>query len=265
MDNLLQAVPLLRIYDEDRAREFYLDYLGFTLDWEHRFEEALPLYAQVSRDGVRLHLTGHHGDATPGSTVLVQVADARALLDELRAQDYDMLRPGLEHQPWGLEVSVVDPFGNTLRFHEPQPADAAEVPEPIRHEVVVAVEPSEAFDRFTGRYGEWWDKQYTPDPGTYDGMSVVPRVGGTVALRHRDAEEHPIGEVTVWEPGERFTQTFTLALPPGLATTLDVRFTADPAGSRVALEHGGWTAGTAHLRDSFGDWAHLLDRYAALT
>ena len=33
-------VPVLRSLDETRAREFYIDYLHFTIEWEHRFEYA---------------------------------------------------------------------------------------------------------------------------------------------------------------------------------------------------------------------------------
>ncbi len=33
-------IPILRIFDEAKAEEFYLDFLGFKLDWEHRFEGA---------------------------------------------------------------------------------------------------------------------------------------------------------------------------------------------------------------------------------
>ena len=66
-----RAIPILRIFDEAKAREFYLGFLGFTVDWEHRFAPDLPLYMQVSRGGLVLHLSEHQGDATPGSTVLV--------------------------------------------------------------------------------------------------------------------------------------------------------------------------------------------------
>ena len=45
---VLQTVPILRIFDVAKAKEFYLDYLGFRADWEHRFEPGLPLYMQVS-------------------------------------------------------------------------------------------------------------------------------------------------------------------------------------------------------------------------
>jgi hypothetical protein len=44
-----QTVPILRVFSVDKAKEFYVDYLGFTLDWEHRFADDLPLYMQVSR------------------------------------------------------------------------------------------------------------------------------------------------------------------------------------------------------------------------
>jgi len=40
---LAKAVPILRIFDEAKAKEFYLDFLGFSLGWEHRFEPDAPL------------------------------------------------------------------------------------------------------------------------------------------------------------------------------------------------------------------------------
>lgn len=46
-----KTTPILRIFDEAKAREFYEGFLGFKVDWEHRFEPDLPLYLQVSKDG----------------------------------------------------------------------------------------------------------------------------------------------------------------------------------------------------------------------
>ena len=66
---LAPAIPIIRILSEDKAREFYLDFLGFTLQWEHRFEPGFPLYAQIRRSDLTLHLSEHHGDGTPGATV----------------------------------------------------------------------------------------------------------------------------------------------------------------------------------------------------
>jgi len=37
--------PILRIFD--KAKEFYVDFLGFKVDWEHRFEDDLPLWESI--------------------------------------------------------------------------------------------------------------------------------------------------------------------------------------------------------------------------
>lgn len=123
MPTLSPPTPILRIFDEAKAREFYLGFLGFTVDWEHRFEPGLPLYLQVTRDGCRLHLSEHHGDATPGSALRVEVSDLDALQAELLAKDYQYARPSIEAMPWGRDMSVKDPFGNRLTFTSP--GDAA--------------------------------------------------------------------------------------------------------------------------------------------
>ncbi len=64
-----KTIPILRIFDVEKAKEFYVGFLGFTVDWEHHFEENTPAYLQVSRDDLVLHLSEHHGDCCPGSTV----------------------------------------------------------------------------------------------------------------------------------------------------------------------------------------------------
>jgi len=114
-----RTIPVLRIFSVEKAYEFYVDYLGFTVDWEHRFEDSLPLYMQVSRDGFVLHLTEHHGDATPGSRAFIVTRGLEALHAELAEKDYPHLRPGIEETPWGARVlQVTDPFGNRLTFNE---------------------------------------------------------------------------------------------------------------------------------------------------
>lgn len=110
------AVPILRTYPGEEADRFYLDWLGFAVDWEHRFEPGLPLYRQVSRDGCVLHLSEHHGDATPGGAVRIRVADVHALSARLVADDRVPLRPGVERREWGDDCVVPDPFGNRLVF-----------------------------------------------------------------------------------------------------------------------------------------------------
>lgn len=117
------VTPVFRIFDEAKAKEFYVDFLGFAVDWEHRYEPGFPLYMQVSRDTCRLHLSEHHGDFCPGSGIRIETSQLDAYNAELLGKSYKYYRPGIELMPWGLrEMSVKDPFGNTLIFYSaPEP------------------------------------------------------------------------------------------------------------------------------------------------
>lgn len=111
-----QTIPILRIFEVAKAREFYCDFLGFVVKMEHRFEPGLPLYMGVERAGVELHLSEHHGDASPGSTAFIWMDGIKAFHAELTAKEYGYGRPGVVRQPWGQQMEVHDPFGNRIRF-----------------------------------------------------------------------------------------------------------------------------------------------------
>ncbi|MEZ0115812.1 catechol 2,3-dioxygenase-like lactoylglutathione lyase family enzyme [Catenulispora sp. EB89] len=111
------GIPVLRVMSVAAALPFYLEYLGFTLDWEHRFEPGLPLYVQVSRSQAVLHLSEHHGDGSPNGVAWFPVADVFDLHAELLARPNAPLRPGLDlDAPGGPTFHVIDPYGNVLRF-----------------------------------------------------------------------------------------------------------------------------------------------------
>ncbi|WP_395406544.1 glyoxalase superfamily protein [Pseudoduganella sp. UC29_106] len=118
------VTPILRCFDEAKTREFYIGFLGFKIDWEHRFEPDLPLYMQVSRGSCVLHLSEHHGDCCPGAALRVATDDVDAYQAELLAMRYKNARPGVEEVPWGgREMSIADPFGNRLIFFTHRPDD----------------------------------------------------------------------------------------------------------------------------------------------
>lgn len=111
------VTPILRIFDIAKADEFYLEYLGFKVDWDHRFDDNAPLYRQVSRGGLVLHLSEHHGDGSPGVHVRVTMKGLEAYHGELQAKAYRYLKPGIEEGPTGgQELAVMDPFGNRITF-----------------------------------------------------------------------------------------------------------------------------------------------------
>jgi hypothetical protein len=116
--HLSPGIPILRIFSEEKAKEFYLDFMGFSLEWEHRFGDNFPLYAQIKRSDLILHLSEHHGDATPGSAIFVPMQEIDVFQAELHAKSYRFAKPGIEAMPWGQIMEITDPFGNRMRFCE---------------------------------------------------------------------------------------------------------------------------------------------------
>lgn len=116
----LTVTPILRILDIPKADEFYQNFLGFKVDWDHRFADDLPLYRQVSRDGLVLHLSEHHGDGTPGANIRVTMTGLAQFHTELTEKKYRYMRPGIEDgpAPGSKEMTVHDPFGNRITFCE---------------------------------------------------------------------------------------------------------------------------------------------------
>lgn len=120
------GVPIFRSFDEKSARDFYIDYLGFQVEWEHRFHEGAPLYMQLRLGDAVLHVSEHHGDATPGSAVRIEVADLESFHNRLAGKDYKFANPGIVEQSWGCrEVMLTDPFGNRLVFYDEMAARQA--------------------------------------------------------------------------------------------------------------------------------------------
>ncbi|KAL3475685.1 hypothetical protein BJX99DRAFT_229123 [Aspergillus californicus] len=111
------VVPILRIFDIAKADEFYLEYLGFKVDWDHRSDGNAPLYRQISRGNLILHLSEHHGDGSPGIQVRIMIRGIAEYHRELSGKDYRYMRPGIEEGPaaGSQEMGVMDPFGNQIK------------------------------------------------------------------------------------------------------------------------------------------------------
>ena len=115
------VVPILRMYELRRTLDFYVGYLGCTLDWQDGDGEG-PTYVQVSRGDLVLHLSSHHDDGTPGTAVLVETRGVEALHRELHPSGYPFMLPGLDAHERGREMTVIDPASNRLRLFERGPA-----------------------------------------------------------------------------------------------------------------------------------------------
>lgn len=116
---LQKTIPILRMFDVAKAKEFYFEWLGFKIEFEHQFEENTPYYIGITKDDIQLHLSEHYGDATPGSKVFIVCNEIKKYFAELQSRPYKYYRPCLEKTFYAaLEFSVQDPFGNKLSFNQ---------------------------------------------------------------------------------------------------------------------------------------------------
>ncbi|CAN5534990.1 glyoxalase superfamily protein [soil metagenome] len=114
-----KVIAIIRIFDYKKAIEFYVDWLGFKIEWEHTFEDNTPIYMEVSREGISLHLSEHSGDCSPGARVYIVCTGLKEYHKQLLDKKYKYNRPGLEKAFYGAWcMEVIDPFGNRLTFNE---------------------------------------------------------------------------------------------------------------------------------------------------
>ncbi|WP_257721732.1 glyoxalase superfamily protein [Hymenobacter sedentarius] len=121
--DVAHVIPILRIFDYDKAREFYMTWLGFRIEWEHR-PEGSPAYLQIARGDITLHLSEHSGDCSPGARVFIDdFQELYAFHRQLEVKDYKYNKPSIvtpSYDPTAMEMTVTDPFSNRLTFVERQ-------------------------------------------------------------------------------------------------------------------------------------------------
>ena len=105
-----EVIPILRVADAAAAVTWY-ERLGFTKEWEHRFEPGLPAFVSVARGPMRLFLSEHQGDARPDTLIYLRVGDVDAIAAEFGV--------AVEEAPWARELELRDPDGNRLRIGTP--------------------------------------------------------------------------------------------------------------------------------------------------
>ena len=113
------------IDDVPAAIEFYTTHLGFSLD-----HDASPAFASVTRDGVRLLLSGKTSSGrrpmpdgrqpVPGgwNRVHIQVTDLEAEVQRLRAAGLKF-RNEIVTGPAGSQILLDDPSGNPIELFQP--------------------------------------------------------------------------------------------------------------------------------------------------
>lgn len=146
----------------------------------------------------------------------------------------------------------------------------------VRQEIFVKTTPERAFDVFTKEMATWWPlASHHIGAVEAKGVVVEPFVGGRIIETGIDESECTWGHVIAWQRPSRFVFSWEIDASWRSDPTLrdrvhvEVRFTPEDGGTRVALEHRGlqaYGARAIQVRDAIGSqggWAQLLGAFAA--
>ena len=113
-----KPIPLFRILSYKTAVRFYVDFLGFQIDWEDRIKPTDPVYMQVSYNDLILHLSEFKKFDT-NTIVFVETFNIQAFHAELQQRNLEITIQDIQRTTWQtMQLEIEDPFGNLLRFNE---------------------------------------------------------------------------------------------------------------------------------------------------
>lgn len=112
-------VIFVPVTDVDRAKEFYVNTLGFAADHDNKVKEGLR-FVQLTPEGSGCSIAIGEGltDMQPGSlqNVMIVVDDVRGLRQDLLEKGVDI--SDIDVQPWGTFAYFKDPDGNGWTLQE---------------------------------------------------------------------------------------------------------------------------------------------------
>jgi uncharacterized protein YndB with AHSA1/START domain len=142
---------------------------------------------------------------------------------------------------------------------------------PVRKSLRVNAPPARAFEVFTAGMSRWWPPTHTILKAPFKEAVIEPRAGGRWYHKGEDGSTCETGTVRVWDPPSRLVLVWRLnaqwEYDPDLDTEVEVSFTPDGTGTKVAFEHRhidrmGEGAATARAAvDGPGGWGAILEEF----
>ena len=112
-------MPALRITSYAKSKAFYVDSLGFQIDWEHRFKQHFPVFMQISRDGLAFFLTEHEDDCAVGGLVHLYVPDVDSWYAEFKQKGVAVHEPPNESIEGLRDMTIIMAAYESARTGKP--------------------------------------------------------------------------------------------------------------------------------------------------
>jgi catechol 2,3-dioxygenase-like lactoylglutathione lyase family enzyme len=113
---MVVSVP---VSDQDRAKAFYVERLGFELVRDDSVPGLRWVEVRPAGGATSLTLVTWFESMPPGSLqgLVLGLDDLELVCDQLLVDGVGFERP-LQQQPWGAEAVIRDPDGNRLVLHQ---------------------------------------------------------------------------------------------------------------------------------------------------
>ena len=119
MTKMTIEVIFVPVTDVDRAKDFYVNKLGFVADHDQKVKEGLR-FVQLTPEGSACSIAIGEGitEMTPGTQqgIMMVVDDVRALRQDLKEKGVDI--SDIDEQAWGAFAYFKDPDGNGWTLQE---------------------------------------------------------------------------------------------------------------------------------------------------
>ena len=119
MTKMTIEVIFVPVTDVDRAKDFYVNKLGFVADHDHKVTEGLR-FVQLTPEGSGCSIAIGEGitEMKPGTMqgIMMVVDDVRAVKQSLEEKGVEM--SDIDEQQWGIFSYFNDPDGNSWTLQE---------------------------------------------------------------------------------------------------------------------------------------------------
>lgn len=119
MTKMTIEVIFIPVTDVDRAKDFYVNKLGFVADHDQKVKEGLR-FVQLTPEGSACSIAFGEGitEMTPGTQqgIMMVVDDVRTLRQDLKEKGVEM--SDIDEQAWGTFAYFTDPDGNGWTLQE---------------------------------------------------------------------------------------------------------------------------------------------------
>lgn len=116
-----EVIPVCRVFDYDKAIDFYVNWMGFKIEWEERPDDG-PFQIRLSLREISLHLVEMRDEGNLGTWAIItgfkNLVPYRKITS-LKPSAYKMpVLKKVPREPNTLSMTVVDPFFNRIEFRE---------------------------------------------------------------------------------------------------------------------------------------------------